>query len=195
MHKALVLGATLAALLSASAAHAGLIGLKVNGTISPADGSVSDQAWEMATKTIGNGLEFQVRADGNRYTANFTDTRLVIRDVERPRETSSGWQMTFALLSPAEFKNITLVGGNFGANLTFSLVGNILTINWTGDQAYEALTRKQRRELGVEKFHAIFNISEQSIDVPEPRTVPLMLAGIMAAAAFGWRRRKPAALV
>jgi hypothetical protein len=192
MHKSFLLVATLAALVSATAANAGLIGQKVDGSITTGANPDDYSTWGTATQTIGGGLEFQSMADGNRYGANFTNKHLIITDIERPRETSSGWQMTFQLLSPAEFKKITLVSSNFGANLTYSLVNDILTINWTGDQAYAAMTRKQRRGLGIERFRAVFNISEQEIVVPEPPAIALMLAGILAAAAFGLRRRKSA---
>jgi hypothetical protein len=188
MRKFIVLAAVLSSLLTAGTAHAGLIGKKIEGTLST-DSNSQDQ-WDIARDTISGKLEFRSFADGNRYNANFSDRRLVIRDMERPRETGSGWQMTFQLLSPAEFKNIKLVRSTFGANLTFSLIGNLLTINWTGDQAYQALTKQQRRELGREKFYAVFQISERDVPVPEPSTVALMLAGIVAAGAFSLHRRK-----
>jgi hypothetical protein len=189
MRNGLALCAFLASLAAASVAHAGMVGLQVKGTIDP-DGVQAD-SWDIKQQTIGVGREYYQTVDGNSYGANFGANRLLITDVERPRETASGWQMTFQLLSPAEFKNVTLVSSNFGNNLTFSLVNNVLTINWTGDEAYASMTRKERRELGVERFRAMFNISTEDAvaAVPEPGTLSLVAGGILAAAAFGWRRR------
>lgn len=189
MRKSLALSIALMSLLATGTAHAGLIGLGVEGKISYGPTDEQANGWDIST--IGGGLEFRSVADGNLYGANFGANRLVITDVERPRETASGWQMTFQLLSPAEFKHVTLLSSNFGNGLTFTLVGNVLTINWTGDQAYQALTRKERRELGSQKFRAVFGLTaqEEINPVPEPGALPLMAGGLLVAAFFGWRRR------
>ncbi len=194
MRKSLALCAALASFLVTGAAHAGLIGLGIQGQIATGPNDAFADLWDVSKTTIGGGYEFKSAVDGNWYGANFGANRLVINDIERPRETASGWQMTFELLSPAEFKNMKLLSSNFGSNLTFSLVGNVLMINWTGDEAYAALTRKERRALGTEKFRAVFSVSAEDITpVPEPGALPLMAAGLLAAAAFSWRRKASAA--
>jgi len=195
MSKGLLFGAALAALMSAGTAQAGMIGLNLDGTIAFGT-SGTEQQWGAPPVTIGSGLEFVDKSTKNFYSANFNDTQLIIHDVERPQQTSTGWEMTFAFLSPVDFKKVTLVYNNFGSNFTYSVSGNTLTVNWTGDAAYNALTRRERNALGVERFKAIFRIAttdEQALTVPEPGALPLLGVGLLAAAsAFGWRRRRTA---
>jgi PEP-CTERM motif len=186
----------LAALLSATAAHAGMIGDKVDGTVTfDPYGTDSVADWAASPATINSGLEFFASDSGEQARANFRDKLLVIRDRERIKETSSGWEMTFKLLSPNEFKKMSLVNSNFGPNLTYSLKNHVLTIAWTGDQAYAAMTPKERRENGDEKFRAVFKITsgDPPVAVPEPGALGLLGSGLFAAAAFGVRRRKAAA--
>jgi hypothetical protein len=195
MSKGLLFGAALAALMSAGAAHAGMIGLKLDGTIALGPGGI-DQQWGAPPVTIGSGLEFVNTGTGNFYSANFNNTQLIIHDVEKPQQTSTGWEMTFAFLSPVDLKKVTLVSSNFGSNFTYSVSGKTLTVNWTGDAAYNGLTLRERRALGVERFKAVFRVAttdEQVLPVPEPGTLPMLVAGLLAAAsAFGWRRNKTA---
>src|ERR1700761_5087898 len=139
MSRGFLFGTALAALMSAGTAQAGMIGLDINGKIALGPGG-TEQDWGAPSVTIGNGLEFVNNATGNWYGANFNNTQLIIHDVERPRQTSTGWEMTFAFLSPVDFKKVTLAYSNFGSNLTYSVSGNTLIVNWTGDTAYNALT-------------------------------------------------------
>jgi len=191
MSKGLLFGAAIAVLMSAGSAQAGMIGLSLDGTIAFGAGG-TEQEWGAPPVTIGAGLEFVSAGTGNFYSANFNDTQLIIHDVERPQQTSTGWEMTFAFLSPVDFKKVTLVYNDFGSNLTYSVSGNTLIVDWTGDAAYNALTRRERRALGVERFKAVFRVAttdEQVLPVPEPGALPLLAAGLLAAAsAFGWRR-------
>ena len=171
-----------------------MIGLNLDGTIALGPGG-TEQEWGAPPVTIGAGLEFVGHASGNSYSANFNNTQLIVRDVERPHQTSTGWEMTFAFLSPADLKKVTLVYNNFGSNLTYSVLGNTLIVDWTGDAAYNALTVRERHALGVERFKAVFRIAARTeqglLPVPEPGTFPLLAAGLFAAAsAFGWRRSK-----
>jgi len=195
MSKGLLFSAAIAVLLSAGTAQAGMIGLKLDGTIAFGAGG-TEQEWGAPPVTIGAGLEFVSAGTGNFYSANFNDTQLIIHDVERPQQTSTGWEMTFAFLSPVDFKKVTLVYNEFGSNLTYSVSGNTLIVDWTGDAAYNALTPRERRALGVERFKAVFRVAttdEQVLPVPEPGALPLLAAGLLAAAsAFGWRRRRTA---
>ena len=195
MSKGLLFGAAIAVLMSAGSAQAGMIGLNLDGTIAFGAGG-TEQQWGAPPVTIGAGLEFVSAGTGNFYSANFNDTQLIIHDVERPQQTSTGWEMTFAFLSPVDFKKVTLVYNNFGSNLTYSVSGNTLIVDWTGDAAYNALTRRERRALGVERFKAVFRVAttdEQVLPVPEPGGLPLLVVGLLAAAsAFGWRRSRTA---
>jgi len=193
MSRGLLFGAALAVLMSASTAQAGMIGLNLNGTIALGAGG-TEQEWGAPPVTVGTGLEFVNAGTGNFYSANFNNTQLIIHDVERPQQTSTGWEMTFAFLSPVDFKKVTLVYNDFGSNLTYSVSGNTIIVNWTGDAAYNALTPRERRALGVERFKAVFRIAttdEQVLPVPEPGALPLLAAGLLAVgSAFGWRRSR-----
>ena len=193
MSKGLLFGAAIAVLMSAGSAQAGMIGLSLDGTIAFGAGG-TEQEWGAPPVTIGSGLEFVDTSTKNFYSANFNDTQLIIHDVERPQQTSTGWEMTFAFLSPVDFKKVTLVYNDFGSNLTYSVSGNTLIVDWTGDAAYNALTRRERRTLGVERFKAVFRVAttdEQVLPVPEPSALPLLATGLLAAAsAFGWRWRR-----
>jgi hypothetical protein len=194
MFKGLLFGAALAVAMSAGAAQAGMIGLKLDGTLAVGSGGTG-QEWGAPPVTIGNGLEFVDKSTGNFYAANFNSTQLIIHDVERPQQTSTGWEMTFAFLSPVDFKKVTLVSSNFGSNLTYSVSGNTIIVDWTGDAAYNALTARERRALGVERFKAVFRIAmnDGQVAVPEPGALLLLAVGLLAAAsAFGWRRSRTA---
>ncbi len=195
MPRRLLFGAAFASLVSAGAAQAGMIGLNLDGTIALGpDGSGTQQEWGAPPVAISNALEFVGVGGGNAYNANFNNTQLIIHDVERPRQTSTGWEMTFAFLSPVDFRKVTLVYNTFGDNLTYSIAGNALTVDWTGDAAYNALTPGERRALGVERFKAVFRIATLSeiAPVPEPGALSVLAAGFLAASAFGWRRNKAA---
>jgi len=193
MSRGLLFGAALAALMSAGTAQAGMIGLNLDGTIALGAGG-TEQEWGAPPVTIGNALEFVNTSTGNLTSANFNATQLIIHDVERPHQTSTGWEMTFAFLSPVDFKRVTLVYNTFGSNLTYSVSGNILTVDWVGDAKYNALTPRERRALGVDRFKAVFRIAttdEQVLPVPEPGALPLLAAGLLAVgSAFGWRRSR-----
>jgi|GEM_PF-6181319 len=195
MSKGLLFSAAIAVLSSVGSAQAGMIGLSLDGTIAFGAGG-TEQEWGAPPVTIGSGLEFVDTSTKNFYSANFNDTQLIIHDVERPQQTSTGWEMTFAFLSPVDFKKVTLVYNEFGSNLTYSVSGNTLIVDWTGDAAYNALTARERRALGVERFKAVFRVAttdEQVLPVPEPGALPLLAAGLLAAAsAFGWRRSRTA---
>src|SRR5882724_3589728 len=125
MSRGLLFGAALAALMSAGTAQAGMIGLKLDGTIALGAGGTGQQ-WGAPPVTIGPGLEFTSAASGNFYNANFNNTQVIIHDVERPQQTSTGWEMTFAFMSPVDFKKVTLVYNNFGSSLTYSVSGNTI---------------------------------------------------------------------
>ncbi len=191
MCRGLLFGVALAALMSAGGAQAGMIGLNLDGTIALGAGG-TEQQWGAPPVTIGTGLEFVGNNSGNFYAANFNNTQLIIHDVERPQQTSTGWEMTFAFLSPVDLKKVTLVYNNFGSSLTYSVSGNTIIVDWTGDAAYNALTRRERNAIGLERFKAVFRIAtagEQVLPVPEPSALPLLAAGLLAmASAFGWRR-------
>jgi hypothetical protein len=181
--------------MSAGAAHAGMIGEKVRGAIvldSDNANTFEDAPSVWGVATINHHAEFKSAEDHHRERANFfNDGRLVIKDVEHARETSSGWQMSFSLLNPDIFKQVSLVKSDFGKNLSYSLTGDLLTITWAGDSSYPALTERERQELGRQKFKAVFQITEDApaADVPEPASMALFAAGAFGAFAFGRRRK------
>jgi hypothetical protein len=189
----------LAALLSGTAAHAGMIGDKVHGNITHLNGSnIGEDGYvsnNWGTDTIGRGFEFIVHDDFHRYKANFRNNRLVFKDKERPRETYTGWNITFRLLDPEAFKSVSLRKSDFGKGFTYSVKDGVLDLAWTGDAKYADMTRRERRELGPQKFKAVFNITtdDPTVAVPEPGTLALFGTAMLAAFAFAFRKRRAAA--
>jgi hypothetical protein len=205
---ALVLGSFLAT----GTAHANLIHKKVEGVIVFGQNKhrLDDASPEWTT--ISRGLEFMAVDRKDRVSANFRRHRLVIRDTQDLKKTSKGWQMSFSLGSPNEFKLITLKKSTFGRDFSYTIANNVLTIDWRGD------TRRERRVAGAEKFKAVFRVRGgheegdpgnpgspgdpgppgnpavpgKPTSVPEPASVAMFASALIVMGFAARRRKKPA---
>jgi hypothetical protein len=165
------------ALLISGAAHAALTGTPVSGTLTfgggainyfdPTNGFVPSGFGNTSGTSVivGSGTEFGFDDGANRDTADFTDTQLIVTDLLAQGLTNP-WTMTF---TSAAIGSITLNASSFSPDLTYSLLGNTVTIQWAGTTAAAPGT----------SYRAIFDIGSAAA-VPEPATWALMLLGFGA---------------
>jgi hypothetical protein len=165
------------ALLVSGTAHAALTGTPVSGTLmfgggavnyfDPTNGFVPPGFGNTSgtSVVVGSGTEFGYADQSNTDTADFTDTQLIVTDL-LARGLSTSWTMTF---TSAAFGSITLNTSSFSPDLTYSLLGNTVTIHWAGTTAVPQGT----------SYRAIFDIGSAAA-VPEPATWALMLLGFGA---------------
>lgn len=179
-----------AALLCATAAPgmATLAGTSVTGTMSfagdpsnyfdpsygfvPASGYLNTAS---ATLAISNSaVEFGYDDGGNRDSANFSDAQLTISDLA---EVAAGPNVAFQMT----FTDSAFLGGTFtpvtnDLGLTYSLVGDTLTVQYSGGTVVQGQT-----------LSTVFNFTPS----PEPSTVGLVfMTGVVFLAGIGKSRRR-----
>jgi hypothetical protein len=157
-------------------ASAALVGTSVTGSLQfnggsanffdPVYGFVPSGYLNSAGTTVtvsGSAAEFGYDDGGNRFTANFTDSQLLISDLIEASGSNLPFTMTFTDTGFAG-QGIAVVSDSFPLN--YSLNGNVLTIRGAGN----AVTTGQT-------FAATFNIT--AAPEPSPWTL-LLLSGIVA---------------
>lgn len=186
-----LLAFTAVSLLASAPAFAGLIGATVTGTLNfgsnstnyfdPAGGIVPAGYGNSAPANhvnvvIGGGTEFGIFTT-SALTANFSDTQLVISNVNMIVVGYVPWVMTFSSTAFGG-QNLSLVSQTFAPGLTSSLVGNLITINWAGNGSVPSGTSMQ----------ATYNIG--TVGVPDGGATALLLAGALLTLAAGRRQLK-----
>jgi hypothetical protein len=169
-------------LFSAASASASLIGTSVTGSLQvaweepnyfdPANGYVSAGYLNASGSTvvIGAGIEFGYFDTANLIVANFTATQLTITNNTLLSNTLP-WSMVF---TNSAFTSLSLVSSDFSPDLNYSLVGNMMTINWAG-----TLTTGLRT--------AVFDVGSAS-SVPDSGTTAT-LTGIALLGLVAFRRK------
>lgn len=171
-----------------SSAHAGLMGEQVAGSLrfnggstnyfAPANTFVPAGFLNVAgaTVTIADpAQEFGYMDRANRDVADFTDSQLVITD--EVFSNAGSWVMTFTSLGSGLFKSLSLVEQSFDPALTYSLLNDTITVNWSGKDS-------------PANFHAVFNVDTVN-RIPEPASLALLGLGFTGLLASS-RRRKTA---
>jgi hypothetical protein len=142
----------------------------------PANGFVPANVGNSAgpTVTLGSGTEFVFNDGSNLDGAIFTASSLAIVDQSSPTATSNkAWTQTFTASTPGFFNGTTLVGDSFTNDVTFTVTGDTLTVNWGGDNDSSTV-----RE-------ADFTFSGA---VPEPSTWAMMIIGFLGLGWLSYRR-------
>ncbi len=173
-------------LFGAAANGADLTGSQVTGTLTfsggsinyfnPANGFVPVGFSNTAgpTVTVANpAVEFGFADGANRDTADFSSSSLLITDIGSSTAGSGAFRMTFMDLSFGSFSGVILTANTFG-NLTFSLVGNLLTIDAPGVAGI--ITRSAR-----------FDFLQGTSAVPETGSSLLLLSVGLLALSVGGR--------
>jgi hypothetical protein len=107
----------------------------------------------------------------NQDTATFTNNTLIIED--QTFTSASPWQQDFIASDPNFFRNFTLVTDTLPGGVTFSLVGNSLSVNWNGTNSPGD---------GIVEFS--FGAT------PLPAALPLFATGLGGLGLLGWRRKR-----
>ena len=168
--------------LSASSLRADLLGSKVTGSLTfgpdkmtnyfdPATGFVPAEAGYGNSSSpkdvvINSLVEFGFSDDANRDTADFTGTRLTVRDVCLAGSNctvNASFQMIFSDLA---FGSAALLTNDLG--VTFSFAGDVLTVNYPG------------QFVANDNATAVFGIGTAA-QTPEPGTLGLVATGILGA--------------
>ena len=142
----------------------------VNNGYDPSNGGVPpDYGNENSDKVVvGPGVEFGFEDSYNRDTADFQGLTLVIED--QVLSTGAGpWQQTFTADTAGYFDNATLLTSSFSPDISYSVSGDTLTIDWPGE--YYS---------GSADFKATFAIPNGGTisAAPEPASWALMIAGV-----------------
>ena len=127
-----------------------------------------------ATVTVGPGLEFGFEDGDNQDTADFSSSSLTIQDITFGNATN--WEQTFTSSTAGYFSGLTLLSNDFDG-LTFSVMGDTLTVDWGGTEDPGTHT-------------VVFGLSSAA---PEPGTWALMMAGV-GLAGFALRRGREGTL-
>jgi hypothetical protein len=159
-------------LLACGSANAQYTGQTIDGTLAfGPNGATGGNFWSSDTITAPGTFYYQ--DDANIDTVAFTDNTLTVTDMVL--QGASGWEMQFSDTA-LPFTDLTLVSDNFSPDITYSLSGGVITLDWTGTEA------------GARTDTATFDLASSSA-VPEPSSLALLGTGI---AAFGelLRRRR-----
>ncbi len=210
---ALKVGIAAAVIVLASPAHANLIGQQVLGSLKfqgggpnyfdPANGLVpagfGNSAGPLVTVApFGNSFGFTddhspgllVRDNSNLTQHTSTDSYL---DIGTDSDNDTGmypWEQTFTSLTPGAFNTLTLVSSTY-SGLTYSLVGDTITLDWVGIPVGPPVS-----------FVARFTVRHDDIGpppppppgVPEPASWALMILGFGGVGAMLRSRRRSLAV-
>jgi len=140
--------------------------------------------------TIGPGVECSYSGLGNTFTADFTDTQLIIDQVVNPGYRSLPWNFDISQLfaQPLYFKTMTLVSSDFIPAAPSAGVGGFTYVfrpHTSGTTSSFIISFGGVAD-GDHHYHAVFDMTAGPI--PEPATYALMLGGL-AALGFLTRRR------
>jgi hypothetical protein len=149
-------------LATCGSANAQYTGQTIDGTLAfGANGVDGNQAWAPASVTVPGTFFYQ--DDANTDTAAFTANTLTVTDVVAVN--ANGWQMTFSD-SALPFTELSLVSDNFSPDITYSLSGGVITLDWVWTLSTGTNT-------------AVFDIGTPST-VPEPGSLALLGTGALA---------------
>ena len=131
------------------------------------------------TVTVGPGVEFGFQDVYNRDTADFTGSTLVLEDTVLSVG-ASPWQQTFVSSTPGYFDGVALESSSFSPDISYSLAGDTLTVDWAGEY-----------ETGSADYEATFSLPAEVSAAPEPASWALMIAGVgMIGLTFRQARRR-----
>jgi PEP-CTERM motif len=150
-------------LATCGSARAQYTGQTIDGTLAFGPNGINGgQHWDPASVTVPGTFSFG--PDGaNTDTAAFTDNTLTVTDVVSLN--ANGWEMTFSDTA-LPFTELVLVSDNFSPDITFSLSGGVITLDWVGTLSTGTNT-------------AVFDIGAPST-VPEPGSLALLGTGALA---------------
>jgi len=192
---AVLLAGILSSFIALSAHANGLIGTSVTGSLTfnggsenffdPANLGVPAGYLNTAGTTVdisAPNTEFGANTGENLDSANFSSQLFVIEDVNSGEGagTDSAFTMTFTDAA-FEGQGLTLVQNNFSGTITDSLVGDVLTVNWTGGPI-----------TGGDDFTAAFKIA--TVASPEPSTWALLAVSLVGGAVVLRRRQQNVSL-
>ncbi len=175
-------------------ARAGLIGTDVTGSaelnfipinvFDPANGMVPPGYLNDAGTTVTieePAIEFGAQTSTNLFTANFTDTQLIVTDMASAPFGGTSFLMSFTD-SAFTGLSVTTVSDTYTNGIFADLTGDNLTIIWSGTVVSQPTT-----------FQAVFDITPSA--VPEPPSSVLaataVLAGLIQCAKGRACRRTP----
>ena len=143
----------------------------------PSDGGVPPGYGNETSNTVavGPGVEFGFQDAYNLDTADFSATGIELQDTVNFG--ASGWTQTFQADTAGYFDGLTLTSSDFSPGITYGVVGDTLTVNWSGEYDTNAT------------YTADFSLPGSAGAAPEPSTWALMIAGL-AATGLTFRRTK-----
>ncbi|CAN5646406.1 hypothetical protein BH10ACI4_BH10ACI4_30200 [soil metagenome] len=156
-------------------AHADLIGTSITGSLAFNGSSVNSFAPTVAT--IGPGVEFSYTDVVNIDFADFSGNGLTVSDTcllsANDCAFNYAWIMQF---TDSAFTGLTFTNLTNALNVTYSLVGDTITITYPGGAPLKLAAS------------STFSLQSSSSPIPEPSTITLLGTGIMGIANLVRRR-------